>query len=137
MIRREQFMMNYNGIDTKNSDFKDILKPLMRIRGVKNCVLATMDGMPVGEIDQEGVIISATSAAVLGAITEMVKNINFGIAEKLIVETDFGKIIIEEIGHNHAIVVLTDDSVNIGLIRLTLKKAAENLQNLIQPVASG
>ena len=137
MIRREQFMMNYNGIDTKNSDFKDILKPLMRIRGVKNCVLATMDGMPVGEIDQEGVIISATSAAVLGAITEMVKNINFGIAEKLIVETDFGKIIIEEIGHNHAIVVLTDDSVNIGLIRLTLKKAAENLRNLIQPVASG
>jgi predicted regulator of Ras-like GTPase activity (Roadblock/LC7/MglB family) len=133
MIRREQFMMNYNGIDTKNSDFKDILKPLMRIRGVKNCVLATMDGMPVGEIDQEGVIISATSAAVLGAITEMVKNINFGIAEKLIVETDFGKIIIEEIGHNHAIVVLTDDSVNIGLIRLTLKKAAENLRNLIQP----
>lgn len=137
MIRREQFMMNYNGIDTKNSDFKDVLKPLMRIRGVKNCVLATMDGMPVGEIDQEGVIISATSAAVLGAITEMVKNINFGIAEKLIVETDFGKIIIEEIGHNHAIVVLTDDSVNIGLIRLTLKKAAENLRNLIQPVASG
>jgi hypothetical protein len=137
MIRREQFMMNYNGIDKKNSDFKDVLKPLMRIRGVKNCVLATMDGMPVGEIDQEGVIISATSAAVLGAITEMVKNINFGIAEKLIVETDFGKIIIEEIGHNHAIVVLTDDSVNIGLIRLTLKKAAENLRNLIQPVASG
>ncbi|SCG85980.1 roadblock/LC7 domain-containing protein [Methanobacterium congolense] len=130
-------MMNYNGIDKKNSDFKDVLKPLMRIRGVKNCVLATMDGMPVGEIDQEGVIISATSAAVLGAITEMVKNINFGIAEKLIVETDFGKIIIEEIGHNHAIVVLTDDSVNIGLIRLTLKKAAENLRNLIQPVASG
>ncbi|MBP2044879.1 roadblock/LC7 domain-containing protein [Methanobacterium aggregans] len=130
-------MMNYNGIEKQNSNFKDVLKPLMRISGVKNCIIATMDGMPVGEIDQEGMIISATSAAVLGAITEMVRNINFGIAEKLIVETDFGKIIIEEVGNNHAIVVLTDDNVNIGMIRLTLKKAVKNLQGMIQPAANG
>ncbi len=127
-------MMNYNSTKKENSDFKEILKPIMRINGVKNCIIATMDGMPVGELDQEGVIISATSAAVLGAITEMVKNINFGIAEKLIVETDFGKIIIEEIGNTHAIIVLTEDNVNIGMIRLTLKKAVRTLQSLIQPM---
>jgi uncharacterized protein len=129
-------MMNYKGNEKQNSDFKEILRPLIRINGVKNCILATMDGMPVGEMDQEGVIISATSAAVLGAITEMVKNINFGIAEKLIVETDYGKILIEEVG-DHAIIVLTDDKVNIGMIRITLKKAVKNLQSLTQPVSNG
>ncbi|MCE7697975.1 MAG: roadblock/LC7 domain-containing protein [Methanobacterium paludis] len=128
--------MNYNVTKKQDSDFKEILKPVMRINGVKNCIIATMDGMPVGNLDQDGVIISATSAAVLGAITEMVKNINFGIAEKLIVETDFGKIIIEEVG-DHAIIVLTDDNVNIGMIRITLKKAVKNLQSLTQPVSNG
>ncbi|AEG18503.1 Roadblock/LC7 family protein [Methanobacterium paludis] len=129
-------MMNYNVTKKQDSDFKEILKPVMRINGVKNCIIATMDGMPVGNLDQDGVIISATSAAVLGAITEMVKNINFGIAEKLIVETDFGKIIIEEVG-DHAIIVLTEDNVNIGMVRITLKKAVKNLQSLTQPVPNG
>ncbi|WP_161597493.1 roadblock/LC7 domain-containing protein [Methanobacterium paludis] len=128
--------MNYNVTKKQDSDFKEILKPVMRINGVKNCIIATMDGMPVGNLDQDGVIISATSAAVLGAITEMVKNINFGIAEKLIVETDFGKIIIEEVG-DHAIIVLTEDNVNIGMVRITLKKAVKNLQSLTQPVPNG
>jgi predicted regulator of Ras-like GTPase activity (Roadblock/LC7/MglB family) len=104
----------------------------MKINGVQNCILATMGGIPVGRMDQNDSIVSATSAAVLGAVTEMVKNINFGMPEKLIVETDYGKIIMEEIGSEYVVVVLTDDNANIGMIRLTLKKAALNIQNLIQ-----
>jgi uncharacterized protein len=122
--------MNYNNI-VHESNFKEILKPIMRINGVKSSVLATMDGMPVGQMDRKGSIISATSAAVLGAVKEMVKNINFGMPEKLIVETDYGKIIIEEVGNTHVIVVLADDNANIGMIRITLKKVASKIQSLI------
>lgn len=122
--------MNYNNI-AHESNFKEILKPIMRINGVKSSVLATMDGMPVGQMDRKGSIISATSAAVLGAVKEMVKNINFGMPEKLIVETDYGKIIIEEVGNTHVIVVLADDNANIGMIRITLKKVASKIQSLI------
>lgn len=124
--------MNYSGIEKQDQKIEEALKPLMRINGVKNCIIATMGGIPVGKIDQDESIISATSAAVLGAVTEMVKNIDFGMTEKLIVETNYGKIIMEEIGLEYVIVVLTDDNVNIGLIRLTLRKTASNLKNLIQ-----
>ncbi|MEL7670234.1 roadblock/LC7 domain-containing protein [Methanobacterium sp.] len=125
-------MLNFNGTEKLDLTIENVLKPLMKINGVQNCILATMGGMPVGRIDQNDSIVSATSAAVLGAVTEMVKNINFGIPEKLIVETDYGKIIMEEIGSEYVVVVLTDDNANIGMIRLTLKKAASNIQNLIQ-----
>ena len=124
--------MNQGSIGKQDFNIEEVLKPVMRINGLKNCILATMGGIPVGQMDQEESVISATSAAVLGAVTEMVKNINFGMTEKLIVETDYGKIIMEEIGPEYVIVVLTDDKVNIGLIRLTLKKTASALQNLIQ-----
>ena len=125
-------MMDYNSMGKPNFNIGDVLKPIMRIRGVKSCVLATMGGMPVGKIDQNESIISATSAAVLGAVTEMVRNIDFGMPEKLIVETDYGKIIMEEVGSEHVIIVLADDNVNIGMIRITLKKTVSDLQSIIQ-----
>lgn len=55
----------------------------------------------------------------------MARSISYGNLEKLIVETDFGKIIIEEFGTKHVIIVLTEADVNIGMIRLMLKKAVK------------
>lgn len=124
-------MMNYD-IGKPDFNIEKALKPIMRINGVKSCILATMSGMPVGRMDQNESIISATSAAVLGAVTEMVKNIDFGMPEKLIVETDYGKIIIEEVGPDHVIIVLAEDNVNIGMVRITLKKTVSNIQAMIQ-----
>ena len=51
-------------------DFKEILKSIERIDGVKDCLLATMDGMPVGPIDPDSSLISAASAAALGLLVK-------------------------------------------------------------------
>ena len=128
-------MMKYD-MGKPDLNIEKALKPIMRINGVKSCVLATMGGMPVGRIDQNESIISATSAAVLGAVTEMARNIDFGMPEKLIVETDYGKIIIEEVEPEHVIIVLAEDNVNIGMVRITLKKTVSNLQSII-PMLNG
>ena len=41
------------------------------------------------------------------------------------IETDFGKIIIEEFGKEHIVIVLTENNANIGMIRVILKKAVK------------
>ncbi|MCZ3366477.1 MULTISPECIES: roadblock/LC7 domain-containing protein [Methanobacterium] len=104
------------------TNFEKALISINRITGVKDSVLAGLDGIPISKLDENTSILSATTAAALGAVREMIRSISYGNLEKLIVETDSGKIIIEEFGNRHVIIVLTENSANIGMIRVTLKK---------------
>lgn len=104
------------------TNFEKALISINRITGVKDSVLAGLDGIPISKLDENTSILSATTAAALGAVREMIRSISYGNLEKLIVETDSGKIIIEEFGNKHVIIVLTENSANIGMIRVTLKK---------------
>lgn len=110
--------------------FEKALVSINRINGVTESILAGLDGIPIGKIDKNTSILSATTVAALGAVREMIRSINYGNLEKLIVETDFGKIIIEEFGDRHVIIILTEADANIGMIRLMLKKAVrEHIDN--------
>ncbi len=110
--------------------FEKALISINRITGVKDSIVAGLDGIPLGKIDKNTSILSATTVAALGAVREMIKSISYGNLEKLIVETDFGKIIIEEFGNRHVIIVLTETNANIGMIRVMLKKIVkENVNN--------
>jgi predicted regulator of Ras-like GTPase activity (Roadblock/LC7/MglB family) len=114
-------------IETK---FEKAIISINRINGVKDSILAGLDGIPVSKVDRNTSILSATTVAALGAVREMTRSISYGNLEKLIVETDFGKIIIEEFGKKHVIIVLTETNANVGMIRLMLKKAVkENMDN--------
>ncbi|HHY00835.1 MAG TPA: hypothetical protein GX531_05625 [Methanothermobacter sp.] len=106
-----------------HNDFKEILKSIERIDGVKDCLLATMDGMPVGPIDPDSSILSAASAAALGSVGEVMKSLEYGSLEQLIVETDYGRVLMEEMGNEYALIVIADNNANIGMIRIMLKKA--------------
>lgn len=103
-------------------DFKEILKSIERIDGVKDCLLATMDGMPVGPIDPDSSLISAASAAALGSVGEVMKSLEYGSLEQLIVETDYGRVLMEEMGDEYALIVIADNNANIGMIRIMLKR---------------
>jgi len=104
------------------TNFEKASISINRIAGVKESILAGLDGIPVSKLDKNTSILSATTAAALGAVREMIRSISYGNLEKLIVETDYGKIIIEEFGNKHVIIVLTEINANIGMIRITLKK---------------
>jgi len=106
--------------------FEKAIISINRINGVKDSILAGLNGIPVSRVDKNTSILSATTVAALGAVREMTKSISYGNLEKLIVETDFGKIIIEEFGTKHVIIVLTETDANIGMIRLMLKKAVKD-----------
>ena len=108
------------------TNFEKALISINRITGVKESILAGLDGIPVSKLDENTSILSATTAAALGAVREMIRSISYGNLEKLIVETDSGKIIIEEFGNKHVIIVLTGNNANIGMIRVTLKKVVRD-----------
>ncbi|OPY24739.1 MAG: Roadblock/LC7 domain protein [Methanobacterium sp. PtaU1.Bin242] len=108
------------------TDFENILVDINRIKGVKDSLTAGLDGIPVGKVDKTSSILSATTVAALGAVRELTKSVSYGDLEQLIVETRFGKIIIEECGNSHVIIVLTENNANIGMIRVMLKKAVKN-----------
>lgn len=114
-----------------NKNFKGILKAIERINGVKECLVATMDGMPMGTMDPDSSLISATSAAALGAVSEMMKNLEYGDLEQLIVETDYGRVIMEEIENEYALIVIANNDANIGMIRIMLKKALKECHGKI------
>ncbi|MGB9979820.1 roadblock/LC7 domain-containing protein [Methanobacterium sp.] len=109
--------------------FEKALIPINRITGVKESVLAGLDGIPISKIDKDTSILSATTAAALGAVKEMVRSISYGNLEKLIIETDSGKIIVEEFGEKHLIIILAETNANIGMIRVMLRKAVRECIN--------
>lgn len=114
-----------------NQNFKEILKNIERINGVKDCLLATMDGMPLGSTDPNSSLISAASAAALGSVSEVMKSLEYGSLEQLIVETDYGRVIMEEMGEEYAVIVIADNGANIGMIRVMLKKALNECQGRV------
>jgi len=105
------------------------LLTINRIKGVKDSLVAGLDGIPIGKIDRESSVLSASTVAALGAVRELTKTVSYGDLEQLIVETDYGKIIIEEFGTEHVIIILTEINANIGMIRVMLKKAVRDFTN--------
>ncbi|BDZ68719.1 hypothetical protein GCM10025860_21670 [Methanobacterium ferruginis] len=110
-------------------NFENVLLTINRIKGVKDSLVAGLDGIPIGKIDRESSVLSASTVAALGAVRELTKTVSYGDLEQLIVETDYGKIIIEEFGTEHVIIILTEINANIGMIRVMLKKAVRNFTN--------
>ncbi len=104
-------------------NFKEIIKSIERIEGVKECLLATMDGMPMGDMDPDSSLISAASAAALGSVGEVMNSLEYGSLEQLIVETDYGRVLMEEMGNEYALIVIASNDANIGMIRIMLKRA--------------
>lgn len=110
-------------------NYEEVLININRIRGVKDSLMAGLNGIPVGKVDRESSILSASTVAALGAVRELTRNVSYGSLEQLIVETESGKIIIDEFGADHVIIVLTEPHANIGMIRVMLKKAIANFGN--------
>jgi uncharacterized protein len=111
------------------ANFEEVITTINRIKGVKDSLTAGLDGIPVGKVNRESAILSASTVAALGAVRELTKSVSYGSLEQLIVETDYGKIVIEEFGTNHVIIVLTENNANIGMIRVMLKKAVRDFTN--------
>jgi len=71
------------------------------------------------------------SATMLGAAETATTELGKGIPDRVIVESDNGKLIAMGAGPKALLVVLTEPNAGLGLILVELEKAAEKIKKII------
>ncbi len=111
--------------------FENILAELLRLDGVKGAAVVGKDGLVIDfettdkTIDPD--IAAAMVAAVYGSGTTVMDRIMDGKTDIVMVEGDKGKILLIDAGENAVLTVFTESKVNLGLIRIEMKRVAERI----------
>ncbi|AEF96538.1 roadblock/LC7 domain-containing protein [Methanotorris igneus] len=108
-----------------------ILADLNRTEGIKGSMVVGKDGLVIAaqlpsNIDSE--LVGAMASAAFGAAERTAAEIGQGKLEQAMIESEFGKTLMTDAGEG-ILVVLTDAKVNLGLIRISMKRAAEKIKN--------
>jgi predicted regulator of Ras-like GTPase activity (Roadblock/LC7/MglB family) len=108
-----------------------ILADLNKTEGIKGSMVVGKDGLVIatqlpGGLDAE--LIGAMASAAFGAAERTAAEIGQGKLEQTMIEGEFGKTIMTDAGEG-ILVVLTDAKVNLGLIRISMKRATEKIRS--------
>ncbi|XRO76544.1 roadblock/LC7 domain-containing protein [Methanocaldococcus sp. 10A] len=107
-----------------------ILMELNKTEGIKGSMVVGKDGLVIasqlpGNVDAE--LVGAMASAAFGAAERTAAEIGMGNLEQTMIEGEHGKTLMVDAGEG-ILVVLTDAKVNLGLIRITMKRAAEKIK---------
>lgn len=110
-----------------------VLIELNKTEGIKGSMIVGKDGLVIatqlpGNIDAE--LVGAMASAAFGASERTISEIGMGNLEQAMIEGEHGKILMIDAGEG-ILVVLTDEKVNLGLIRINMKRAAEKIKAMI------
>jgi predicted regulator of Ras-like GTPase activity (Roadblock/LC7/MglB family) len=117
--------------------FDQILSKIIKSEtGIKKVILVDRTGLTIAHVskfsyypvDIDG--IGAIASAVFSASEEQGKNLEIGDLDVLTSEFDDGKIFAASCGKG-VLSVITDKDVNIGMIRLLMKKTSEELKEVL------
>ena len=123
-------------IDTRSFDI--ILSKIIKSEsGIKKVILVDRTGLTIASIskfsyfpaDVDGV--GAIMSAVICASEEQGKYLELGDLEIVTCEFSGGKIFTSSCGPKAALILISDPDINIGLIRLILKRSGDKLKELL------
>jgi predicted regulator of Ras-like GTPase activity (Roadblock/LC7/MglB family) len=112
-----------------------ILADLKKVRGFEACAVASRDGLLIRAILQEGQSsesFASMSATMFGAAETAATVLGKGIPNRVIVESDRGRLIAIGAGPKALLVVLVSLDTGIGLILLEIENAAIKLNELLK-----
>ena len=109
-----------------------ILQRLTDLDEITGAILVGKDGLIVSGAlhsdDEE--MLGAMSAAVFGSVANYTTQINNGDLRRVIIETGSGTVQFAEVG-DLILVVTTSTSINLGRVRLEIKKASRQLSQAV------
>ena len=109
-----------------------ILQRLTDLDEITGAILVGKDGLIVSGAlhsdDEE--MLGAMSAAVFGSVANYITQINNGDLRHVIIETSSGTVQFAEVG-DLILVVTTSTSINLGRVRLEIKKASRQLSQAV------
>jgi predicted regulator of Ras-like GTPase activity (Roadblock/LC7/MglB family) len=106
-----------------------IVEDLIRVEGVIGSLLVGKDGLVVAStlLDEEDAeILGAMSAAVFGEIDKATKRIGVGDLVDSIIDAKDGSILLLE-AKELILVVITQRTVNLGLVKMEMRRAAKRI----------
>jgi uncharacterized protein len=106
-----------------------ILKDLGRINGVNGSLVVGKDGLIIesevaSNIDSE--LVAAMSSAVFGTAERSAEEMKHEPLTQVMIEGERGKTLMIDAGEG-ILVVITDIKVNLGLIRIEMRRSAERV----------
>jgi predicted regulator of Ras-like GTPase activity (Roadblock/LC7/MglB family) len=110
---------------------KKTLEELSKVTGVTGTMLVSRDGMVILSDLPEGTEqdrVAAMAALVATTTDNSLHKIQRGALLHAMFDADGGKMFLSDAGKGF-VVVLTKDDVNVGLIRLEIKTAAERIRS--------
>lgn len=111
-----------------------VLTDLKKIGGVEATAAASRDGLLMKAImpsGQRAETFAAMSATMLGAAETATTELKKGLPERVIVESEHGKLIVTGAGQKALLIVLTNPDAGLGLILVELEKAAEKVKGFL------
>ncbi|BAW30820.1 regulator protein [Methanothermobacter sp. MT-2] len=110
-----------------------VLKDLGRINGVNGSLVVGKDGLIIesevpSDIDAE--LVAAMASAVFGTAERSAEEIKQEPLEQVMIEGSRGKTLMIDAGEG-ILAVITDVDINLGLIRLEMRRSAERVRDLL------
>ena len=112
---------------------RKIVEDLIRIDGVIGSLLVGKDGLVVSSTlleDEDAEVLGAMSAAMFGSVAKAAERIGIGGLRDTIIEATEGSIQLIE-AEDLILVVITERGVNLGMIRIEMRKAAKRVREEI------
>lgn len=111
-----------------------VLKDLGRIDGVTGSLIVGKDGLIIekevsSDIDSE--LVAAMSSAVFGTAERSTEEMKHDPLQQVMIEGNRGKTLMIDSGEA-ILVVITNVDINLGLIRLEMKRNAVRINDLIE-----
>jgi predicted regulator of Ras-like GTPase activity (Roadblock/LC7/MglB family) len=112
---------------------RKIVEDLIRIDGVIGGLLVGKDGLVVSSTlleDEDAEVLGAMSAAMFGSVAKAAERIGIGMLRDTIIEATEGSIQLIE-AEDLILVVIAERGVNLGMIRIEMRKAAKRVREEI------
>jgi predicted regulator of Ras-like GTPase activity (Roadblock/LC7/MglB family) len=110
-----------------------IVEDLLRVDGVVGSLLVGKDGLVVAStlLDQgDAEVLGAMSAAIYAEIDKATKRIGVGGLTDAIINAQDGSTLMLE-SHDLILVVITQRTVNLGLVKMEMRKAAARIKEAV------
>ncbi len=111
-----------------------LLSDLKNVGGVIACAAATRDGLLIrANMQKEQFVesLAAMSATILGASETATTHVEMGIPKRVIVESDYGRLVVVGAGPKALLILLAGQNIGLGLILLELDKSAIKLKEIL------
>ncbi len=127
-------MLNYNRNMTTTELLEKILNDLKNIGGIEASAVASRDGLLIYSTVSKKLhaeTFAAMSATMLGAAETATTELGKGIPQRIIVESEHGKLIATGAGQKALLVVMTEPEAALGLILIEVTKASDKIKEVL------